>query len=599
MVGGFGPVVAMYTVLSVGGFAWRINTAVQKALPEGYVGSKSIDTDEASRIVQSTFESSFSLGLLANLVCNFVLLVAIFIKAMFFGRLTLFETQKVVERMINYVLFKGMFLTCVMQAEIIHVAIWLVWFAVLGFLKMFQGLAKDRLEHLNASPTATLFTHGRVFAVLMLVLLSDFFWMQICGMVSKETGISTFLLLLYEPLTIAFDTLQVLVVHGLQLLEVCQCHALDAVSEDMVLKLSERSTAGAAWDWRAALPRYFSFVMDLLSLLLTVAHCLHIWCLRGLAFQVVDAVLFLNLRALLSAILKRIKGFMRVQKALNTLQGALPDATRDELRTYDDDCAICKEPMARAKRLPCDHLFHLPCLLSWLDQGLAETYSCPLCRRPVFMGSSRTTSFSSLGSRLSLDSTGLGFLDADFSRLPHGQLNLLVHSSYQHTDIPFTSSVPITRDRWQHAAVTNSRRDSEVNSFWTTQMLAVSRGVGTSVQGHSRRLNRTQLMIRRFAGASDQQEQSSSDENGWSWWPFSRSTGANSSVQAGRHRLDNSELRRRNISRSRLERTENGDPHIAGMVSMVREVLPHISAEVIVQDLRRTNSITSTVNNLL
>ncbi|KAJ7534009.1 hypothetical protein O6H91_13G075600 [Diphasiastrum complanatum] len=606
MSAGFGPVVAMYTVVSVGGFAWRINTAVQKALPEGYVGSKSLDTDEASRIVQSVFESSFTLGLLANLVCNFFVLVALVIKAIFFGRLTLFETQKVVERMINYVLFKGMFLTWVVQPEMMQVALWLVWFAVLGFLKMFQGLARDRLERLNASPTATLFTHGRVFSVLMLVLLSDIFWMQICVMVSKDTGMSTFLLLLYEPLTIAFDTLQALVVHGLQLLDVWQRHTSDAVSGDTELQPSERSAAGVAWEWRGALTRNFSFLMDLLSLLLALGHCFHIWWLRGLAFQVVDAVLFLNLRALLSAILKRIKGFMRVRKALNILQGALPDATHDELRTYDDDCAICKEPMARAKRLPCAHLFHLPCLLSWLDQGLAETYSCPTCRRPLFMGSSRMTSASSPISGQFVDSTGIGSLDADLSRLPHGQQNPLVNSSYQQTDIPFTSPGPLTQDRW-NAAVTSSWRGSGADSDWTTRMHPVARdaaGVGTSIQGHSRGLNRLQLMMRRLSGTTHEHEQRSSDENGWSWWPFSRSTGTNNSGQAdqpGRRRFDNSSLRRRNVNTSRLGlgRTENGNLRMTGMVSMVREVLPHIPDEVVIEDLRRTNSVTATVNNLL
>ena len=36
--------------------------------------------------------------------------------------------------------------------------------------------------------------------------------------------------------------------------------------------------------------------MDIVSLLLALGHCVHIWWLRGLAFQVVDAILFLNLR---------------------------------------------------------------------------------------------------------------------------------------------------------------------------------------------------------------------------------------------------------------------------------------------------------------
>ena len=47
-------------------------------------------------------------------------------------------------------------------------------------------------------------------------------------------------------------------------------------------------------------------------------------------------------QALLSAIVKRVKGFIKLRIALGTLHGALPDATLEELQTYDDECAICR-----------------------------------------------------------------------------------------------------------------------------------------------------------------------------------------------------------------------------------------------------------------
>lgn len=41
---------------------------------------------------------------------------------------------------------------------------------------MFLGLARDRLERLNASPSATVFSHLRIYAVLLFVLLFDLLW---------------------------------------------------------------------------------------------------------------------------------------------------------------------------------------------------------------------------------------------------------------------------------------------------------------------------------------------------------------------------------------------------------------------------------------
>ena len=54
-------------------------------------------------------------------------------------------------------------------------------------------------------------------------------------------------------------------------------------------------------------------------------------------------ILFLcHRQALLSAVLKRTRGFIKLRIALGTLHGALPDATSEEIQAYDDECAICR-----------------------------------------------------------------------------------------------------------------------------------------------------------------------------------------------------------------------------------------------------------------
>jgi autocrine motility factor receptor len=238
---GYGPVVALYTALSIGGIAWKLNSVLRSTYNED---QQALDPTEAAHMLQSLLQSSVMVALLGNLMLNFFLLITLAMKMVFFGQLSLVETQKVVERLINYVLFKGLFLTWVVRPEMMQIAVWLAWFAVLGFLKMFQGLARDRLERLNASPTATMFSHIRVFAVLLFVLLFDLLWMQLCLVLFKDTGTSTFLLLLFEPLSIAFDTLQAVIVHGMQLVDTWQRQKLDISAHDTNLQPSERSAAG-------------------------------------------------------------------------------------------------------------------------------------------------------------------------------------------------------------------------------------------------------------------------------------------------------------------------------------------------------------------
>lgn len=47
---------------------------------------------------------------------------------------------------------------------------------LLVITQMFQALARDRLERLNASPSATPWAYFRVYSVLLMVLSVDYFW---------------------------------------------------------------------------------------------------------------------------------------------------------------------------------------------------------------------------------------------------------------------------------------------------------------------------------------------------------------------------------------------------------------------------------------
>lgn len=57
-----------------------------------------------------------------------------------------------------------------------------------------------------------------------------------------------------------------------------------------------------------------------------------------------------------------------------------PDATAEELSSGDNVCIICREEMvANAKKLPCNHIFHVSCLRSWFQRQ----QTCPTCRMDV------------------------------------------------------------------------------------------------------------------------------------------------------------------------------------------------------------------------
>jgi len=55
----------------------------------------------------------------------------------------------------------------------------------------------------------------------------------------------------------------------------------------------------------------------------------------------------------------------------------------DKLQELNKNCSICFddfEPSSKVKVLPCEHGFHKECITRWLTK---ESYTCPVCRKPV------------------------------------------------------------------------------------------------------------------------------------------------------------------------------------------------------------------------
>lgn len=562
---------AVCTVLSFVGLQYWTDLSLKNLRSDCF-----LRPGDANRALELMLGSYATIALAANFALNIFVLIILSLKTIFFVELYSSETRKLVERLINYVIYKGTFLPLVVPPTIVQAGLWSTWLIVLCSLKMFQALARDRLERLNASPSATPWTYFRVYSVLLLVISVDLAWIRLCLMIYNTVTSSMFLLLFFEPLSIAFETLQAIVVHGFQLLDIWLHHSAESSG---ISKLFDISASGSLWEWKSMLLRNFGFFLDMMTLFMALGHYVHIWWLHGMAFHLVDAVLFLNIRALLSAIVKRVKGFIKLRMALGTLHGALPDATPEEIQAFDDECAICREPMAKAKKLSCNHLFHLSCLRSWLDQGLSENYSCPTCRKPLFVGrpedvaGPRPREVSSDEELARQLSSGLDRQNAPGHTLPTGMF-------------PNQTQNPSESGDWRGAGL---------DSSW----LGLD-GPGPSTAIRSVGLGRVQMMMRHLAAVGETYAQTALEDTAWSLWPVnpSQASTSTSSIPAPstiRFPGTSGGLHIRSTSRVANDNISN----ILAMAETVREVLPHIPDELIFQDLQRTNSVTVTLNNLL
>ncbi|KAM3730422.1 hypothetical protein ACB098_12G086400 [Castanea mollissima] len=579
---------AVSTVLSFVFLQFWTELSLDNLKSDGLIAENYIHSENASRVIELLSGSYATIGLLTNFVLNVFVLLVLCLKTIFFVELYPPETRKLLERLVNYVIYKGTFLPLVIPPTIFHAGLWSVWLTVLCSLKMFQALARDRLERLNASPSATPWTYFRVYSVLLLVLSVDLFWIRLCLVIYRMLGSSMFLLLFFEPFSIAFETLQAILVHGFQLLDIW-LHSAGNSANCQRFKFLDTSAAGSLWEWKGILIRNVGFSLDMATLLMALGHYVHIWWLHGMAFHLVDAVLFLNIRvnicALLGAMFKRIKGFIKLRKALGALHAALPDATTEELQAYDDECAICREPMAKAKRLHCKHLFHLACLRSWLDQGLSETYSCPTCRKPLFIGRPENEV---------TPRTGEDLTDEQLARQIGAGLDRQNNS--EHTlptgVFPNQTQNPIEGGPWRTAGLESSWLNA-----WPSQGVD---GAGPSTAIRSVGLGRVQMVMRHLASVGETYAQTTLEDSAWSLWPVNPSQAAATGgpiphAGGGRYTGGTGGLHMRTASRPANDNIAN----ILAMAETVREVLPHMPDDIILQDLQRTNSVSVTVNNLL
>ncbi|KAI3821168.1 hypothetical protein L1987_08726 [Smallanthus sonchifolius] len=234
-----------------------------------------------------------------------------------------------------------------------------------------------------------------------------------------------------------------------------------------------------------------------------------------------------------SMICKVIRGFIKLRIALGTLHGALPDATSEEIETYDDECAICREPMAKAKKLSCNQLFHLSCLRSWLDQGLSDNYSCPTCLKPLFVGTPEGNSVPHSGDVSSDEQLAL-------------QLSSTLELQNDPTGvIPNQIPTPLEHDDW---------RGSGPESGW----LGFD-GAGPSTSIRSVGLGRVQMMTRHLAAVGETYAQTALEDASWNLWPIN-----SSQASATAPRVSDDDLL-----------------HLLDLAETVREVLPRVPDELI------------------
>ncbi|XP_015837138.1 E3 ubiquitin-protein ligase AMFR isoform X2 [Tribolium castaneum] len=302
-----------------------------------------------------------------NMAFCWLILVGTAIQKLVFGELRVSEQQHLKDKFWNFVFYKFIFVFGIINVQYIdEVLLWCSWFSLLGFLHLLSQLSKDRFEYLSFSPTTPLWSHVKLLFLLTAIFTLSGFMLLVSVFVGFFGGFNTFAFMSAEVVLLSIRTLHVIIRYALHLYDMRQegASSVSANEENRV------------WEKRGPIAYYTELSFELTALIIDFVHHLHMLVWSNIFLSMASLVICMQLRYLFHEIQRRYKKHRNYLWVRNHLEQNYPMASSEELADNSDNCAICWEKMESARKLPCTHLFHNTCLLSWLEQDT----SCPTCR---------------------------------------------------------------------------------------------------------------------------------------------------------------------------------------------------------------------------
>lgn len=294
--------------------------------------------------------SKISRAIVGNFALSLGFCLGKAIQLVFFGTLRDVEIEKIVERGKEALMETCLALT-IFRSD--FDANTVVLFAALFFAKVFHWLAQDREEYLETSPEIRIGTHAKLVSFLAILLVVDVVFLQHALLATWKTGPSVLLLFAFEYTILCSTVIMTASKYGLFM--------ADAYME-------------GSWTGKGTVLFYLELAMDFFHMLVYVSFFSVVLANYGLPLHLMRDLYwtFRNFR-------NRLVLFLRYRKIAANMNTLFPDATQEELDRADRTCIVCREDMQEAKKLPCQHCFHVQCLRSWLERQ----QSCPICRSAV------------------------------------------------------------------------------------------------------------------------------------------------------------------------------------------------------------------------
>lgn len=234
---------------------------------------------------------------------------------------------------------------------------WGMWLTIIILMRMLCDLTSERFKNLTTyTPNSTWIVHFKLITLYICLIFGDLAWFYVFIIEFKQLTFAQKIIHIYECVILFLHSIQGISKYCLYLYEIIK---------------------KGTWDDRGLYSYYIEFFIHSFELLSSIGYFLTFLILKGVSMGVFEfIVVFLHLRTLILQLKKKITAYKNYRKLTNEMESTYKNMTSEELSELQENCAICRDALKSAKKLPCGHLFHTNCLRSWLEYN----HSCPSCR---------------------------------------------------------------------------------------------------------------------------------------------------------------------------------------------------------------------------
>ena len=286
--------------------------------------------------------------------CTWFLVLA-GVKEHIFGPLRRQEIENIQDTFWNFVFHKCIFVFGVLNVQdVLNLICWLGWLGVLGSLHILTQLCTDRSNDITLRRRQSGDTQVKILLLLLGILACCVTLVYAAISIGYFLGLNYLVLLAAELFIVILRILQTIV--------------------EQQINVWNINHPEQVWENKFVYLHYTQLVFCLLALLIDFTHHVHMLLWVDMFLSMASLVLLMKLRFLYREIYQKLEKHHFHWTITHNMQSLL-----ERVEPRREKCTICWDNINPGCMLRCSHVFHTPCLYTWLR----EHQTCPVCREDL------------------------------------------------------------------------------------------------------------------------------------------------------------------------------------------------------------------------